>query len=107
MSFSVNGVHGILTNPFYYGYFRYNKEIFKGIHKQIIDKPLFDKVQGIILSRSKNRKKTHSFSFTNLIKCSECGYMVTAENHQKYYKGTSRIADYIYYRCTKKESKNA
>ena len=26
----------ILTNPFYYGYFRYNKELYEGIHKPLI-----------------------------------------------------------------------
>ena len=102
MSFSINGIHGILTNPFYYGHFRFNDEIFSGIHKPLITKKLFDRVQGINLTRSRNRKRIHGFAFTNLIKCSECGYMVTAEKHQKYYKGTNRIAEYSYYRCTKK-----
>ena len=97
-----NGIYGILTNPFYYGYFRYNGEIFKGIHKPLIDKKLFDRVQGVVLTRSKNRKRIHQFAFTKLIKCSECGYMVTAENHRKYYKNTNRMVDYTYYRCSKK-----
>ena len=102
MSFSIKGIHGILTNPFYYGHFRFNDEIFKGIHKPLITKKLFDRVQGINLTRSSNRKRIHGFAFTNLIRCSECGCMVTAEKHQKYYKGTNRIAEYSYYRCTKK-----
>ena len=101
-AFTINGVYGILTNPFYYGHFRYNGEIFTGTHKPLITKKLFDRVQGVVLTRSKNRKTNHQFAFTNLIKCSECGYMVTAEKHQKFYKSTNRIAEYTYYRCSKK-----
>jgi site-specific DNA recombinase len=102
MPFAVNGIYGILTNPFYYGDFRFNDEIFKGIHKPLISKKLFDQVQGVNLTRSRNRKRIHGFTFTNLIKCSECGYMITAEKHRKYFKGTNRIAEYVHYRCTKK-----
>src|SRR3989338_3997666 len=41
----------ILTNPFYYGYFRYAGEMYEGKHTPLIDKNLFDKVQTVILKR--------------------------------------------------------
>ncbi|MEK7069464.1 MAG: recombinase family protein, partial [Patescibacteria group bacterium] len=38
----------ILSNPFYFGYFRFNKEIYQGIHEPLITKKLFDEVQAVI-----------------------------------------------------------
>ena len=97
-----HGIQHLLTNRFYYGEFYYAGEIYQGIHRPLIGKDLFDRVQGIMLTRTKNKKYKHGFAFTNLIKCDGCGYMITAEEHRKYYRETNRIANYTYYRCTKK-----
>jgi DNA invertase Pin-like site-specific DNA recombinase len=86
----------ILSNPFYYGYFRYSGELHEGNHEPIIAKKLFDKVQEVLKQRSKPRRKEKiPKAFTGLFHCGECGMMITAEIQ----KG------HIYYRCTKK-SKN-
>ena len=83
----------ILSNPFYYGYFRYAGELHEGKHEPIIAKKLFDKVQGILKQRSKpQRKERIPKAFTALFHCGECGMMITAEIQ----KG------HVYYRCTKK-----
>ncbi len=93
----------ILSNPFYYGYFRYAKEIYQGIHEPLITKKLFDEVQMVIKRRSHVFPlKSLDFPFTGLIRCGECGMMVTAEHHLKYYKSTNIGQQIIYYRCTKK-----
>ena len=99
---AINTTHNLLTNSLYYGIFKYDGEVYQGSHKPLISKSLFDRVQGMILSRSKNGRRVHSFAFTNLIRCKECGYMITAEKRTKYYKGTNRIANYTYYHCSKK-----
>ena len=83
----------ILSNPFYYGHFRYSGEIHEGKHEPIIAKKLFDKVQEVSKQRSKpQRKEKVPKSFTGLFHCGECGMMITAEIQ----KG------HVYYRCTKK-----
>ena len=46
----------MLSNPFYYGHFRYAGEVHEGKHKAIISKRLFDKVQTVALLRSRPRK---------------------------------------------------
>jgi len=90
---SVNIIHRLLQNPFYYGVFRYLGELHQGAHEPIITKKLFDKVQEVIKSRGKKRKIIkHDFVFTRLIRC-VCGCSITAEIK----KG------HIYYRCTKKK----
>ncbi len=99
---AIDVVKNMLANPFYYGVFKYNKELYEGSHLPIVSKKLFDKVQSIIKKRSRPQKRGNNFAFTNLFKCGECGYAITAERKSKYYKGTNRTATYIYYRCTKK-----
>ncbi len=98
-----NAVFYLLSNPFYYGWFRYRGELLKGIHQSLISKSLFDKVQRIFEKRSRaTRKRKRNFPFTGLLKCGECGFSITAEGHTKYYKRADRTANYVYYRCTKK-----
>ena len=83
----------ILSNPFYYGHFRYSGELHEGKHESIIAKKLFDKVQEVLKQRSKpQRKERVPKAFTGLFHCGECGMMITAEIQK----------NHVYYRCTKK-----
>ena len=83
----------ILSNPFYYGHFRYAGEIHEGIHKPIIAKKLFDKVQEVLRQRGRPHKKERiPKAFIGFIRCGECGMMITAEIQK----------EHVYYRCTKK-----
>ena len=93
----------ILSNPFYFGYFRFNKEIYQGIHEPLITKKLFDEVQAVIRRRTHViPQKSLDFPFTGLIRCGECGMMVTAEHHIRRYETVNHTVDFIYYRCTRK-----
>jgi DNA invertase Pin-like site-specific DNA recombinase len=86
----------ILSNPFYSGLFRYGGELYEGKHQPIISKQLFDKVQKVLAGRGKpHRKASDPKPLCGLIKCGECGRMITAETQ----KG------HVYYRCTKKNIK--
>ena len=89
----------MLTNPFYYGHFRYRGEIHQGSHKSMISKKLFDKIQQALKDNGKPRhsKKDKGFLFLGFAKCGECGYCITAERKIK-----KNGKKYIYYRCTKK-----
>ena len=93
----------ILSNPFYFGYFRFNKEIYQGIHKPLITKKLFDTVQKVVEDRGRSHPTVPlNFSFTGLIKCGECGMMISAEQHFRYYKSSDIGQRFVYYRCSKK-----
>jgi len=91
---SYSNVHRILTNPFYLGLFVYKGEIFQGKHPAIIEKDLFDKVQGILKFRSRpSLTKKHYFVFRGLIRCAECGCQITVEiqkGHRYYHCGKKR-----------------
>ena len=89
----------ILSNPFYYGHFKYGKEIYEGKHQPIISKQLFDQVQEVLHGRSRPqyKLKNEPKALCGLFKCGECNMMITAEEkHKKSGK------HYVYYRCTKK-----
>jgi DNA invertase Pin-like site-specific DNA recombinase len=92
-------IQGVLTNPFYYGMFKYRGELHQGSHKPMISKKLFDKIQQALKNNGKPRKKKNKkpFLFLNFAKCGECGYSITAERHIK-----KSGLEFIYYRCTKK-----
>jgi site-specific DNA recombinase len=88
-------VSNVLSNPFYYGHFRYNGEVHEGTHEPIITKALFDQVADVLNGRwrySPLQKKTIPKPFLGLLHCACCGGAITAEVQ----KG------HTYYRCTKK-----
>jgi len=93
----------LLTNPFYYGHFRYAKEIYEGKHESIIVKKLFDRVQEVLKQRGRPRHKTEIEPqvFCRLLRCGTCGTMITGEYRIKKQKN-GNVHDYIYYHCTKK-----
>ena len=47
----------ILSNPFYYGHFRYNSEIYEGKYEPIVAKKLWDIVQEVMKRKSRPRHK--------------------------------------------------
>ncbi|MDZ7586440.1 MAG: recombinase family protein [Patescibacteria group bacterium] len=99
----VDIIKRIFTNPFYYGYFRYNNEIYQGKHKPLITKKFFDQVQTVVAKRGHVQPKSHyNFPFAGFMKCGHCDFTITGETKTKFYKGTNRTARYTYYRCTRK-----
>ncbi len=84
----------ILTNPVYYGCIRCKGKIYKGNFEALISQETFKNIQLAMSNRSKPRKQMHSFPYTGLIRCGECGSMITAETQ----KG------HVYYRCSKKKA---
>jgi len=91
---SLSNIERILKNPFYYGAFRFKSELYEGTHPPIITKELFDKAQAALSARSKpHLNGPHYHVFRGLIRCDECGCMITSEIQKQIY---------IYYRCTRK-----
>lgn len=95
-------VQKMLTNPFYYGTFEYpsgSGNWYKGNHKPIITKDLFDRAQSQFDARRRGRhKEQKSFAFTGIMKCGLCGSGVSAQEKFKRLADGS-IARYVYYGC--------
>ena len=99
--FHKNRIKRMLTNPFYYGHFRYLGEVYEGKHTPIISKRLFDDVQNALERRGKPQKAAKEpWPFCGLIHCS-CGMMFTNERQVKRQKN-GNVHVYSYYRCTRK-----
>ena len=91
---TVSNVQMILKNPFYYGAFKFNGEIFQGKHKPAITKKLFDQCQAVMERKAHPTKRgEYSHVLRGTMKCGSCGCGITSEVQ----KG------HVYYRCTKKK----
>ena len=92
----------ILSDPFYYGAFRWADEDYEGVHEPAVSHELWEAVERVRSHRghtiSKWRKQ---YPFLGMFRCEECGASITAEKHTKKYKNGSSQT-WHYYRCTKK-----
>ncbi len=100
---SASEIYRIFGDPFYYGYFKYNGKIHKGEHEPMITVDEFDRVQELLGKKDKPKAKTHAFAFTGIIRCGNCGCLVTAEEKRKFIKSKKEYATYTYYRCTRRK----
>lgn len=92
-------IYVALQNPFYYGEFQYGDKWYKGTHKTIITKALFEKVQ-IQLQVAPRQWNKQLFPFKKICKCGSCGGSVTAEI--KYRRTKANIVNsHIYYHCNR------
>lgn len=92
-------VYVALQNSFYYGEFQYGDKWYKGTHKPIITKALFEKVQ-IQLQVAPRQWNKQLFPFKKICKCGSCGGSVTAEI--KYRRTKANIVNsHIYYHCNR------
>ena len=92
----------MLTNPFYYGHFRYAGEVYEGKHTPIVSKKLFDEVQ-TVFDRRKHKRTTKTNTpkpLCGLLRCGSCNMMITGENQTKRQKN-GNVHRYTYYHCTK------
>ncbi len=96
-SLHLASIQKILTNPFYYGHFRYRGEVHEGSHTPMISKKLFDEIQEALVLNGKPRKKRgdKNFPFLGFAVCGECGYAITGERKVK---RNGKL--YHYYHCT-------
>lgn len=73
---------------------------FKGLHKPIIDKALFNQVNSLLKKQAPTRrnpkqKKEHTFILQSLIKCGKCGSYMTTK-----YATSKNKKRHFYYQCT-------
>ncbi len=84
---SRSAIYQIFSKPFYYGSFEYprgSNQWYQGKHEPMVTQAEFDRVQTLLGRGGMPRPQSHhDFAFTGLIRCGECGQMVTAEEkHQ-------------------------
>ena len=105
---TLSNVYIILKNTFYYGEFEYPKgggNWYKGKHKPIITKDLYNQVQNKLTNDYTVRTQSKEFAFTKMITCGLCGSGITADEKFKKQKNGNEHR-YVYYGCTKFNDKN-
>ena len=96
--FSPASVRLMLRNRIYLGEVKHKGDVYEGQHDAIVDRDVFERVQGVIDGNGKNRRgpplnAMHDYPLTGLLKCS-CGYALTTS------AGKGRNGKtYFYYRC--------
>ena len=79
---SRGALYRILTDPFYYGWFEFPKgsgNWYQGKHKPMITEEEFQRIQQLLGKGGRPRPQKHTFAYTGLIRCGECGGAITAE----------------------------
>lgn len=90
-----SSIYRIFTRPFYYGWFEFpsgSNRWYKGNHEPMITEAEYDQVQTLLGRNGNPRPQAHvAFAFTGLIRCGECGGMVTAEEKHQLICGNCRF----------------
>ena len=96
---SYNAVRNILSNPMIYGFYKGNPNYVE----PYCTKEEFDEIQQIVERTPRTSTEEHSYIFTGLIKCPNCGgtlsgavHVTTPQNGKKY--------KYYAYRCYKNKT---
>ena len=100
---SMSGIYKLFTNQFYAGLLIHKDKVYQGKHKAMVNLEEFDRVQNLLGHKGKPRQRKHNFSFTGMIRCQNCGCLITAETKTKLIKSTKKINTYTYYRCTRQK----
>jgi len=82
-----SAIYQIFSRPFYYGWFEYPQgsgRWYEGKHDPLISEAEYEQVQ-LLLGRHGNPRPRgyFDFAFTGLIRCGECGSMITAEEKRQ------------------------
>ncbi len=90
---SKSQIHHTLNNPFYYGYMRVKGQLYEHKYLPLIDKQLFDQVQAVFKGYDKKpyRYGCKPFVFRAMVRCEECGGLLTGE---------LKKGKYVYYSCS-------
>lgn len=102
---TLSNAYKVLTNPFYYGEFSFDGEIYQGRHECMITRDEFDLVQKILGRAGRPRPKNKRLPFRGVIHCDDCRSAITAEEKIKKIKSTGKLKRYIYLRCTHRNPK--
>ena len=99
--FAMNTVYNILRNEKYIGIYRINDEVLTNMYPQIIDEPIYNRVNAI-LQRNKRGSRSQEINYLlkHKLKCGYCGNNINGE-----YAKSHTGADFYYYKCRGRKMK--
>ena len=91
-------IHHILRKRIYSGDFDFDGTTYKGTHRAIVSREIWERVQAILDGRtsSKSRQSKRQFTLTGLVHCGHCGCLMVGE---------LKKGRYVYYHCTGSKGK--
>lgn len=92
-----SALHRILRSSFYYGYFVWSGQMFKGTHTPIISKELWDRANKRLKEFYRPHKTKHDFAFAEVLKCEHCNCNIIGEK---------RKGKFIYYHCSQSKERH-
>jgi site-specific DNA recombinase len=95
-------LYQMFGDAFYYGRFEFpvgSGNWFDGKHEPMVTEEEYWIVQQLLGRKERQRPHKHSFPYTGIIRCGQCGSMVTAE-HKTKRQASGKMHFYIYYHCT-------
>jgi site-specific DNA recombinase len=92
-------LHYTLTNPLYTGEFAWNGKVYQGIHKPLVTRELWDRVQAKLEDRCTyvRRDQKHEFPFSGLVRCGVC--LDLGDQGERVLVGELQKGRLIYYHC--------
>jgi site-specific DNA recombinase len=100
--FAKSTIFDMLRNPVYMGKIRYGEKVYDGEHEPIIPEAKYLKVQTLLKVHvpKLETKIDRDYLLTGLIRCGECGSIMTP-TYTKKNRGEGESKYTYYYRCTK------
>jgi len=95
----------ILRTPDYYGEFEYPKgsgQFYKGNYEPMITKEEWELVQQVLKKKSIRKNKKYLHLFRGLLRCGECGAVLTSYTTKKKLKN-GKVLEWVYYECSRKK----
>src|SRR3989344_847253 len=75
-------IHKLLTDPFYIGKIRWNGVVTDGKQDPLITPEIFERTHQILSGRCTPKYSKHLYLYNKLIRCFECGGIITWETHK-------------------------
>ncbi len=72
-------IHQLLSDPFYIGKIRWNKNVHQGQHEALLSEEVFTKVNSVLKSKTTPKYRKHHFLFQGIVKCVGCEGRITWE----------------------------
>jgi len=93
-------IHELLSDPFYVGKIHWNDKLYEGRQETFIDNETFERVQRVLKGKNTPKSQKHNFLFKSLIRCDECGGLITWEiakkkhiyGHCNHYRNCSQLS---------------
>lgn len=98
---SASGAYKIFGSVFYTGLIPYMGKLYEGKHEPMVTMAEFERVQAMLHKPEKQNEEVYEFPYTGMVRCGECGCMVTAEVQVKRSKTKpGQFKNHVYYHCT-------